>query len=77
MPFNNSISKYDWQYIVTAFFLISVFIFKLKNIFLNRRKDPDKGLFYYFIYIAFSKSCNENLLGGLCILFPNNLVYDL
>ena len=29
------------------------------------------------IYIAFSKLCNENLLGGLYILFPNNLVYDL
>ncbi len=27
MPFNNSISKYDWQYFVTGFFLISVFIF--------------------------------------------------
>ena len=27
MPFNNSISKYDWQYIVGAFLLISVFIF--------------------------------------------------
>ncbi|MDA9693796.1 rhomboid family intramembrane serine protease [Prochlorococcus sp. AH-736-P13] len=26
MPFNNSISKYDWQYIVTGFFLISIFI---------------------------------------------------
>ena len=27
MPFNNSISKYDWQYLVTVFILISVFIF--------------------------------------------------
>jgi len=27
MPFYNSISKYDWQYLVTGFFLISVFIF--------------------------------------------------
>ena len=27
MLFNNSISKYDWQYFVTGFFLISVFIF--------------------------------------------------
>ena len=27
MPFNNSISKYDWQYIVSGFLLISVFIF--------------------------------------------------
>ena len=27
MPFNSSISKYDWQYLVTGFFLISIFIF--------------------------------------------------
>ena len=27
MPFNNSISKNDWQYLITGFFLISVFIF--------------------------------------------------
>ena len=27
MPLNNSISKYDWQYLVTVSFLISVFIF--------------------------------------------------
>jgi len=27
MPLNNSISKYDWQYLITGFFLISVFIF--------------------------------------------------
>ena len=27
MPFNNSISKYDWQYLITGFFLISIFIF--------------------------------------------------
>jgi membrane associated rhomboid family serine protease len=27
MPINNSISKYDWQYLVIGFFLISVFIF--------------------------------------------------
>jgi len=27
MAINNSISKYDWQYLVTGFFLISVFIF--------------------------------------------------
>jgi len=26
MPFNYSISKYDWQYLVTGFSLISVFI---------------------------------------------------
>ena len=27
MPFYNSISKYDWQYLIPGFFLISVFIF--------------------------------------------------
>ena len=27
MPFNNSVSKYDWQYLLTGIFLISVFIF--------------------------------------------------
>ena len=27
MTINNLISKYDWQYLVTGFFLISVFIF--------------------------------------------------
>ncbi len=27
MTINNSISKYDWQYLITGFFLISVFIF--------------------------------------------------
>ena len=27
MAINNSISKYDWQYLITVFFLISVFIF--------------------------------------------------
>ena len=27
MPFNNSISKYDWQYLITGIFLITVFIF--------------------------------------------------
>ena len=27
MPFNNSISKYDWQYLVAGFSLISAFIF--------------------------------------------------
>ena len=27
MPLKNSISKYDWQYLVTGFFLISIFIF--------------------------------------------------
>ena len=27
MAINNSISKYDWQYLVIGFFLISVFIF--------------------------------------------------
>jgi len=27
MPSKNSISKYDWQYLLTGFFLISIFIF--------------------------------------------------
>ena len=27
MPFKNSISKYDWQYLLIGFFLILVFIF--------------------------------------------------
>ena len=27
MPFNKSISKYDWQYLITGFLLISIFIF--------------------------------------------------
>ena len=27
MPSNNLISKYDWQYLITGFFLISIFIF--------------------------------------------------
>ena len=27
MPFNNPISKYDWQYLITGIFLITVFIF--------------------------------------------------
>ncbi len=41
MPSNNSISKYDWQYIISGFFLISVFIFTdLIRVF-------DKELFYY------------------------------
>ena len=41
MPFNNLISKYDWQYIISAFFLISVFIFTdLIGFF-------DKEIFYF------------------------------
>ncbi len=41
MPFKNSISKYDWQYIISGFFLISVFIFTdLFRVF-------DKEFFYY------------------------------
>ena len=41
MFFNNSISKYDWQYIVTGFFLILVFIFTdLIGVF-------DKKFFYF------------------------------
>ena len=41
MPLKNSISKYDWQYIISGFFLISVFIFTdLIRVF-------DKEFFYY------------------------------
>tara|TARA_B100000886_G_scaffold1302_1_gene930 strand:+ start:2960 stop:3565 length:606 start_codon:yes stop_codon:yes gene_type:complete len=41
MPFKNSISKYDWQYIFSGFFLISVFIFTdLIAVF-------DKEIFYF------------------------------
>jgi len=41
MHFNNSISKYDWQYIIIGFLLISVFIFTdLIGLF-------DKELFYF------------------------------
>ena len=41
MPFNNSISKYDWQYIISGFFLISIFIFTdLIRVF-------DKEIFYF------------------------------
>ena len=41
MPSKNSISKYDWQYIIIGFFLISVFIFTdLIRVF-------DKEFFYY------------------------------
>ena len=41
-PFNNSISKYDWQYIVSALLLILVFIFTD----LIRAFDKD---FFYFV----------------------------
>ena len=41
MPSKNSISKYDWQFIISGFFLISVFIFTdLIRVF-------DKESFYY------------------------------
>ena len=41
MSFNNSISKYDWQYIVSGFLLISVFVITdLIGVF-------DKELFYF------------------------------
>jgi len=41
MPFNNSISKYDWQYIISGLSLISVFVFTdLIGVF-------DKEFFYY------------------------------
>ena len=41
MPSNNSISKYDWQYIISGFFLISVFIFT------DLIRVLDKEFFYY------------------------------
>ena len=41
MPSKNSLSKYDWQYIISGFFLISFFIFTdLIRVF-------DKDFFYY------------------------------
>ena len=42
MPFNNSISKYDWQYIVTGICLISVFIFTDLIEVINKE-------FFYFV----------------------------
>ena len=41
MPFNNSISKYDWQYLVAGFSLISAFIFT------DLIKVIDKEYFYF------------------------------
>ena len=41
MPSKNSISKYDLQYIISGFFLISVFIFT------DLIKVVDKEFFYY------------------------------
>jgi len=41
MPFKNSISKYDWQYLVTGFFLISFFIFT------DLIRVIDKEYFYF------------------------------
>ncbi len=41
MSFNNSISKYDWQYIISAFLLISAFILTdITGVF-------DKEIFYF------------------------------
>ena len=42
MPFKNSISQYDWQYLVTGFFLISVFIFTDLIGIINKE-------FFYFV----------------------------
>ena len=42
MPFSSSISKYDWQYIVSAFILISVFITTDLIGFLDKE-------FFYFV----------------------------
>tara|TARA_B100001989_G_scaffold252145_1_gene233280 strand:+ start:594 stop:1199 length:606 start_codon:yes stop_codon:yes gene_type:complete len=41
MPFNNSISKYDWQYLASASFLILIFIFT------DLIKILDKEIFYF------------------------------
>ena len=41
MPFNYSISKYDWQYVITGIFLISVFIFT------DLIAVLDKKIFYF------------------------------
>ena len=41
MDINNSISKYDWQYFITGFFLISVFIFT------DLIRVIDKEYFYF------------------------------
>ena len=41
MPFNNSISKYDWQFIITGFLLISFFIFT------DLIRAIDKEYFYF------------------------------
>ena len=56
-----------------------VLIAKFTNgIYIQYIKKTLKRVFLMsWIYISFSKICNENLLGGLCILFPNNLVFDL
>ena len=46
---------------------------KIKKINLEEKKL--KRVFGdVLIYIDFSRLCNENLLGALCILFPSNLV---
>ena len=43
IPSNNSISKYDWQYIISGFFLILIFIFTdLIRVF-------DKEFLYYLL----------------------------
>ena len=41
MPSKNSLSKYDWQYIISGFFLISFFIFT------DYIRVFDKDFFYY------------------------------
>ena len=58
MPFNNSISKYDWQYLVTGFFLISVFIlrkikFKFSRNILFLKKPEKNNLYKFFDNITF------------------------
>ena len=76
MAFNNSISKYDWQYLVTGFFLISVFIFT------DLIGVIDKEYFYYvprlisdqpyriFTSILVHADFNH-LLSNICLLYTS------
>ena len=73
MAINNSISKYDLQYLVTGFFLISVFIFT------DLIGVIDKEYFYFvprlisdqpyriFTSILTHADLNQSNLGGIII----------
>ena len=75
MPFNNLISKYDWQYLVSGLILILIFIFT------DLIKVLDKEIFYFvprliseqpyriFSSIFFHADLNHLLsnLGGIII----------